>query len=434
MYRKDVNERSPLRILERSIHGGVGKGNLGVVMGRAGTGKTGFLVHVGLDDAMRERNVLHFALGQTLEHVQGWYDAIYSDLAEVTRLSDRAQVRSLVAKHRVIQADSNRQVTVERLREVLALYDKNLGFRPGVLIIDGFDWDGAGAGCRAQLEGFRQVARELDAELWMSAPTHREVTTEHPTSMTAPCDACEELIDVAVFLDPAGDYMTVRLLKDHDNRDVSETNLRLDADTLRLNLDAAASAVKLPAGAYTLLSGGASGAEQAFGEEAERFGLKEVNFSFPGRKTARMRGVVELSEVDLRAGEVSEAYVESHLHRKFPKTPTFQRTLQSIWHQVATAGEVFVVGVVQPDDTVKGGTGWAAELAKHFKKPVYVFDQERKEWLRWGGRGWLEAANLRIQRRRFAGTGTRFLTEDGRTAIRKLFEASFDTARDKSRD
>ena len=48
MYRKQVNEHSPIRILEQSIHGGLGKGNLGVVMARAGVGKTACLVHLGL--------------------------------------------------------------------------------------------------------------------------------------------------------------------------------------------------------------------------------------------------------------------------------------------------------------------------------------------------------------------------------------------------
>ena len=56
MYRKEVNERSPLRLLEKSIHGGLGPGNLGVVLARAGVGKTAFLVQLGLDDLLRERH------------------------------------------------------------------------------------------------------------------------------------------------------------------------------------------------------------------------------------------------------------------------------------------------------------------------------------------------------------------------------------------
>ncbi len=69
----------PLRILESSTKGGLGAGKLGVVMARAGVGKTAFLVQIGLDDAMRERPVLHIALGQELEHVQSWYDALFDE-------------------------------------------------------------------------------------------------------------------------------------------------------------------------------------------------------------------------------------------------------------------------------------------------------------------------------------------------------------------
>ena len=47
MYRKDWNKRSPLRVFERSMHGGLGKGNIGVVMSRAVARRVGALV-VGL--------------------------------------------------------------------------------------------------------------------------------------------------------------------------------------------------------------------------------------------------------------------------------------------------------------------------------------------------------------------------------------------------
>ena len=40
MFLKKVHDRSPLRVFERSIHGGLGRGNLGVVLSRAGMGKT----------------------------------------------------------------------------------------------------------------------------------------------------------------------------------------------------------------------------------------------------------------------------------------------------------------------------------------------------------------------------------------------------------
>ena len=49
MYRRFLNARSPLRLLEKGLHGGLGRGNLGVVLAGHGVGKTAFLVGLGLD-------------------------------------------------------------------------------------------------------------------------------------------------------------------------------------------------------------------------------------------------------------------------------------------------------------------------------------------------------------------------------------------------
>jgi hypothetical protein len=177
--------------------------------------------------------------------------------------------------------------------------------------------------------------------------------------------------------------------------------------------------------AYTLLSGGAPGAETEFGECAEKWGLQEQNFSFKGRSSGRTRGLVELSEAELRQGEVSKSYLSAQLHRTFPATPTFQNMLKTIWHQVSTASQVFVIGTVLPDGTVKGGTGWAAELARHWKKPVFVFDQEKHGWLTWNENAWSKIDPPSITKTRFTGTGTRFLSDEGKAAIHALFERSF---------
>jgi hypothetical protein len=150
-----------------------------------------------------------------------------------------------------------------------------------------------------------------------------------------------------------------------------------------------------------------------------------MNFSFAGRRgAARTRGLVELGEEELGAGEVSAAYVKAHLHRALEE-PELRRVLQAIWHQVSSAGEVFAVGGVNPDKTAHGGTGWAVELARHWGKPVHLFDQEGRRWLRWSEGDWVEEAPPVITRARFAGAGTRSLTPDGRAAIRALFERSF---------
>jgi KaiC/GvpD/RAD55 family RecA-like ATPase len=429
MLRKEVNEKSPLRILEGSTRGGLGPGKLGVVMARAGVGKTAFLVQIGLDDAMRERPVLHVALRQELDHVRSWYDALFDDLAEVTELQNREQVRALVNKNRVIQAYPDSVLPHERLDDILGLYADKIGFSPKAILIDGFDWESGKVVARAaELGAFKITAKRIGAELWMTAQTHRSAVAAHPQALIPPCDAYSDLIDLAIFLESEGTHATVRLLKDHDNARPVETHLHLDTDTMRIVSDELSSVTKkLPPSSFTLLSGGASGAEAAFGQAAERYGAHEVTFSFAGNETAHSRGLVELSDEELERGGVHETYIRAQLHRSFPKTPRFQRLLKSIWHQVATAGEVFVVGEIQPDGTVKGGTGWGAELARHFRKPLYVFDQAKNAWFRWKNDAWEETKAPVIQRTRFCGTGTRHLTESGRKAIDGLFERSFES-------
>jgi KaiC/GvpD/RAD55 family RecA-like ATPase len=214
MYSKEVNEKSPLRILERSTKGGLGPGNLGVVMARAGVGKTAFLVQIGLDDAMRERPVLHVALGQDLGHVHSWYDALFYDLAALTHLENREQVRALMNKNRLIQTYADTDFPHERLDELVQLFAERLDFEPKVILIDGFDWEkGKVVEGAAELDAFKSTAKRLGAELWVTAQTHREGTPAQPTKLTPPCDAYEELIDLAVFLEPEGTHVTVRLLK-----------------------------------------------------------------------------------------------------------------------------------------------------------------------------------------------------------------------------
>ncbi len=174
-----------------------------------------------------------------------------------------------------------------------------------------------------------------------------------------------------------------------------------------------------------LFSGAATGAESAFGEAAERYGIEEVNFTFEGHKDARTRGIRVLTHLELKQGDVSLAYVSRLMNRTFTDTPLFRKVLQSIWHQVNNGQEIYVVGHILKDSTVKGGTGWGAEFAKLCNKPLYVFDQEQNGWHRWTGDEWAPESNPRITHPNFAGTGTRILQSNGKKAINDLFDRSF---------
>lgn len=179
-----------------------------------------------------------------------------------------------------------------------------------------------------------------------------------------------------------------------------------------------------------LFSGGAQGAEAAFGACAESFGIEEVNFSFDGHKPTRSRGLRVLNHEELASGEVSLAYVSRLMHRRYPDTPTFRKILQSIWFQINSGQEIYVVGTIQQDHTVRGGTGWGAEFAKLCNKPLFVFDQDRNGWFTWDGDHdkWVECSAGNepvIQHTHITGTGTRFLKPNAEKAITELFQRSF---------
>ena len=174
-----------------------------------------------------------------------------------------------------------------------------------------------------------------------------------------------------------------------------------------------------------LFSGAANGAEATFGATAERHGIAEVNFSFEGHNDVRTRGIRVLTPPELKRGDVSLTHLSRLMNREFKDTRMFRRVLQSIWHQVNNGLEVFVVGRILDDGTVKGGTGWGAEFAKLSNKPLFVFDQNRGSWHHWTGDAWEPVAEPVITQPRFTGTGTRFLDPTGADAIEGLFGRSF---------
>src|SRR5215468_3922509 len=141
-----------------------------------------------------------------------------------------------------------------------------------------------------------------------------------------------------------------------------------------------------------LFSGGAPGAEATFGAAAERHGIEEVNFTFDGHKIERHRGVRVLNHEELQNGDVSLAYVSRLMHRRFTDAPTIRKILQTIWYQVNSGQEIYVIGAVLEDGTVRGGTGWGAEFAKLCNKPLHVFDQDKNSWFTWTGSGWERTA------------------------------------------
>lgn len=228
MLLKELNERSAMRVFEKSIHGGLGPGNLGVVVARHGVGKTAFLVDIAMDDLMRGRRVLHVTIGRTIEHTREFYDEIFSDLAKATLLEGAAEVRREIDGHRHIKAYLKDTFSIEHLRAHIAMLREVMGFVPVAVVMDGFDFQAA---TPDDVRGLKQIAVDLKAEFWTAAHTHR-TDPRDDKGIPEPVAHLADAIDVIVHMAHDGKAVHLSVLKDHDNPDVEHLSLSLDPTTM----------------------------------------------------------------------------------------------------------------------------------------------------------------------------------------------------------
>lgn len=226
MYRRFLNARSPLRLLEKGLHGGLGRGNLGLVLSAPGVGKTSFLVDVALDELLRGEPVLHVTLDHTVSHVRTYYDTLFNDLASSTQLEDLASVHAEIDRIRHIRAYPPGSFDAKRLREAVSV-ESAVGARPRLILVDGFD---ASRLRRDEVAQLRTVALDADAELWVSATTAQERIPGVPEAL----HPVEDLLSVILVLEPQRDVVALRALKDHENPDIEALHVALDPKTLLL--------------------------------------------------------------------------------------------------------------------------------------------------------------------------------------------------------
>jgi len=407
-----ILDRSPMQVFYKSLHGGLAPGELGAVVGRPGVGKSPFLVHIALDRLLRGKKVLHVSLRAGAEHVRSYYDEIFGSLARAARVSGPERHALKVERNRLIHAYQAAEFSADSLKHALDLDAQVMDFRPDVVILDGYPEDGT-------MDALAALAKERGFALWVSARTHRE-----EGEVFHKADAFSTII----ALEAAADTVQLITRKVHGEALEKDINLQMDPASLLVVgedvWDPSTGPWSPRALDCALYSGGASGAEAIFGELAEAWDVKEVNFTFEGHQQLRERGRYVLSSHEMSAGDVSLLYVSRRLNRTFSEGTMIRRVLQSLWHQVSRAQQVFVVGEIQDDGTVKGGTGWSVELARMWHKNLWVFDQNKQAWFRWTGEDWNRGVPV-IESPHFCGTGSRSVKDETKVALRGLYERSF---------
>lgn len=232
MPTNDTQIRSPLRIFEKATDGGLGAGNLGVVLSRHGVGKTAFMVGMAVDALLRGRKVMHISTEESVERLRAFYSQIFQLICDSQRLDNRLERRLDLERNRHILVYNRETFSLDKLRQSAEFLRENAHFAPDVVIMDGtprFEHSEAW-----EIEGVHELAGTWNAEVWTSARLFREEQEQDERGVPREVARFDGQISVIILLDPRDDHVRVRLLKSHDCTEMPELNMELDPRTLML--------------------------------------------------------------------------------------------------------------------------------------------------------------------------------------------------------
>lgn len=173
------------------------------------------------------------------------------------------------------------------------------------------------------------------------------------------------------------------------------------------------------------LSGGAEGADLAWGAAALEAGHGLIHWSFSSHNPKQQKEyVVKLPREQLIIADDLLIETNKYLKRSFPSSSEHvNNLLRRNYFQIKDATSVYAISEIK-NDMVQGGTAWACGMfmALHSFQPcpVYVFSQPHDKWFTWSN-DWMEINDVPTPTKIYAGVGTRNLTENGLAAIQNIY-------------
>ncbi|MBN2652903.1 MAG: hypothetical protein JXR63_11015 [Spirochaetales bacterium] len=229
MVKEELIKRSPLRIFEKSIHGGLGEGNIGVIFSKEGVGKTACLVHIATDKLLQGKHVIHVSFSQRVNHVMNWYDDIFNEIAKKRDLESARVVHDQILKNRVVMNFSQEAAGVAKVLKSLKLMIEQGHFAADAVIIDGLDLKGVNS---SDLSAIKEFSKESNCEVWVSVSLEPSQIADLDGSVPKIFSSILNEISVLIKLETKPDHIHFEVLKDREDIKALDMNLKLDPATL----------------------------------------------------------------------------------------------------------------------------------------------------------------------------------------------------------
>ncbi|MBN2409149.1 MAG: hypothetical protein JXE07_05380 [Candidatus Aminicenantes bacterium] len=229
MRMEELVARSPVRVLEKSMHGGLGKGHIGVLASRKGVGKTACLVHIATDKLFQHKPVIHVSYASRVDHIINWYEDIFREIARSLGLESATEIHDEIIKNRVIMNFSQAGMKVEQVLRSLEAMIRDGNFAADTVIVDGYTFTPSSP---EDLARFGEFAGRMGLEVWFSASLKGPEPQFDERGFPNELKCCLEKVDVLITLRHLRDQVQLHLLKDHDFPSPTELSLSFDPTTL----------------------------------------------------------------------------------------------------------------------------------------------------------------------------------------------------------
>ncbi|GHU97900.1 hypothetical protein FACS189483_05080 [Spirochaetia bacterium] len=230
MVKNELIQRSPVRIFEKSIHGGLKAGEVGIIAAPRGIGKTSVLVQIALDKLLQDKKVIHVSYTKHNDYVLAWYEDIFEEFVTKKHVENIAEVKNEVVNNRVLMKFSQDGITGDQILRSLRALIVDGGFNAEAIIVDGFEFINPERD-RDRLTKVRQLAEELKLSVWYSCTVTTDGAYDKQGIPAILKDALDAL-DVIVVLDPKADHIDLTVSKDREAYNPEHMALKLDPKTL----------------------------------------------------------------------------------------------------------------------------------------------------------------------------------------------------------
>ncbi|MEJ2270374.1 MAG: hypothetical protein P8Y04_11475 [Desulfobulbaceae bacterium] len=228
MQKEDLIKKNPLRVLNPLTPESLPDHRMGLIMARAGLGKTAILVQIAMDSMLRGHKVLHVSIGEGLEKAKAWYEDIYKYIVESFQLDNAPEVEDELMRSRMIMTFKESAFSRLKLEERLNdLVYQNI-FRPDIVVVDGFDFAEADY---VSVMDLKEMMAAMNVQGWFSALRHRNDNRKSITGVPAPCHEMDGLFDTIILLQPEKDSILLNIIKDEYDSAAGKI-LNLDPSTM----------------------------------------------------------------------------------------------------------------------------------------------------------------------------------------------------------